>query len=174
MKESTKTKATVPAGIPSLLVHTAAVFLFASCSSGQKATPLIVHWPEGLKQNGTISTQVGHLIDIMPTCLELAGVEYPEEFKGAKTIPPEGLSLIPALNGRKPDREFLFREHEGNRAIRMGNWKLVAKVREPMKFTPGDENARELYNLESDPSETVDLAEKYPYRVKKMAAKWEE
>jgi arylsulfatase len=110
----------------------------------------------------------------MPTCLELAGVRYPEEFNGVTTIPPEGLSLIPALNGRKLDREFLFWEHEGNRAIRMGNWKLVAKVAEPMKFTPEDENMWELYDLENDPSETVDLAGKYPDRVKKMAAKWEE
>jgi arylsulfatase len=141
---------------------------------GGIATPLIVHWPEGISQKGTINTQTGHLIDIMPTCLELAGVRYPEEFNGVTTTPPEGLSLIPALNGRKLDREFLFWEHEGNRAIRMGNWKLVAKVAEPMKFTPEDENMWELYDLENDPSETVDLAGKYPDRVKKMAAKWEE
>jgi arylsulfatase len=140
---------------------------------GGITTPLIVHWPEGLRQHGTISTEVGHLIDIMPTCLELAGVKYPEEFNGDKTTPPEGLSLLPALNGRKLDREFLFWEHEGNRAIRMGNWKLVSKVGEQMKFTPEDENAWELYDLESDPSETVNLAEKYPDRVKKMAARWE-
>ena len=141
---------------------------------GGIATPLIVHWPAGLKQHGTISTQVGHLIDIMPTCLELAGVNYPEEFNGIKTTPPEGRSLLPAFNGRKIDREFLFWEHEGNRALRMGQWKLVARVAEPMKFTPEDENGWELYDLENDPSETVNLAEKYPDRVKKMAAKWEE
>ncbi|MCK7536482.1 MAG: sulfatase-like hydrolase/transferase [Marinilabiliales bacterium] len=64
-------------------------------------TPLIVHWPAGLQQHGTINTQVGHLIDIMPTCLELAGVKYPEEFNGIKTTPPEGLSLLPAFNGKK-------------------------------------------------------------------------
>jgi len=141
---------------------------------GGITTPLIVHWPEGLRQNGTINTQVGHLIDIMPTCLELAGVKYPDEFNGSETTPPEGLSLLPAFTGRKLEREFLFWEHEGNRAIRMGNWKLVAKVGTQMKFTPEDENAWELYELESDPSETVDLAEKYPGRVKEMAAKWEQ
>jgi len=137
-------------------------------------TPLIVHWPEGLKQNGTINTQVGHLIDIMPTCLELAGVKYPEVFNGTQTTSPEGLSLLPAFAGRQLRREFLFWEHEGNRAIRMGDWKLVAKVGEQMKFTPEDENAWELYDLKRDPSETVDLAEKYPDRVKKMAARWEQ
>ena len=141
---------------------------------GGISTPLIVHWPAGIRQSGTISDQVGHLIDIMPTCLELAGVKYPEEFNGTKTTPPEGLSLVPVLNGGKLDREFLFWEHEGNRAIRMGKWKLVARVAEPMKFTPEDENTWELYDLDQDPSETVNLAEKYPDRVKKMAAKWEE
>ncbi len=141
---------------------------------GGIATPLIVHWPAGISSKGVISTEVGHLIDVMPTCLELAGVKYPDEFNGAMTTPPEGLSLIPALNGRELDREFLFWEHEGNRAIRMGNWKLVSKAETPMKFTPEDENAWELYDLESDPSETVDLAVKYPERVKKMAAKWEQ
>jgi arylsulfatase len=141
---------------------------------GGITTPLIVHWPEGLRQHGTISTEVGHLIDIMPTCLELAGVKYPEEFNGTATTPPEGLSLLPALEGRKLEREFLFWEHEGNRALRMGKWKLVAKAETPMKFTPEDENAWELYDLDSDPSETEDLSGKYPERVKSMAAKWEE
>ncbi len=141
---------------------------------GGIATPLIVHWPAGLQQHGTINTQVGHLIDILPTCLEIAGVTYPEEFNGMKTTPPEGLSLLPAFDGRKIDREFIFWEHEANRAIRMGKWKLVSRVGEPMKFTPEDENGWELYDLESDPSETANLAEKYPDRVKKMAAKWEE
>ena len=126
-----------------------------------------------MQHNGTINTQVGHLIDIMPTCLDLAGVKYPDVFNGTQTTPPEGLSLLPAFAGRKIRREFLFWEHEGNRAIRMGDWKLVAKIGEQMKFTPEDENAWELYDLERDPSETVDLAEKYPERVKKMAAKWE-
>lgn len=141
---------------------------------GGIATPLIVHWPEGLAGKGTIVDEPGHLIDIMPTCLELAGVKYPAEFHGARTDQPEGLSLLPAFEGKKLDREFLFWEHEGNRAIRMGNWKLVSKVATPMEFTPEDETGWELYDLEKDPSETENLASKYPERVKKMAAKWEE
>ncbi|MEZ4997976.1 MAG: hypothetical protein R2758_11125 [Bacteroidales bacterium] len=63
-------------------------------------------------------------------------------------------------------------EHEGNRAIRMGNWKLVSKVAKPMQFTAEDENAWELYDLGKDPSETENLAVKYPERVREMAAKW--
>jgi arylsulfatase len=141
---------------------------------GGIATPLIVHWPGGLASKGAIVDEPGHLIDIMPTCLELAGVKYPAEFHGTATTPPEGLSLLPALEGKKLDREFLFWEHEGNRAIRMDHWKLVSKVATPMEFTPEDENGWELYDLEKDPSETENLASKYPERVKKMAAKWEE
>ena len=140
---------------------------------GGIATPLIIHWPEGIPRTGTIIDEPGHLIDIMPTCLELAGVSYPQEFNGAATDRPEGMSLLPALAGKKLKREFLFWEHEGNRAIRMGRWKLVSRVNTPMQFTPQDENAWELYDLEKDPSETEDVAEKYPERVRKMAEKWE-
>ncbi len=140
---------------------------------GGIATPLIVHWPSGLKKTGAIVDEPGHLIDIMPTCLELAGVNYPRKFNGATATPPEGLSLLPAFEGKKLDREFLFWEHEGNRAIRMGKWKLVQQLPEPMHFKPDDENRWELYDLEKDPSETEDLAPIYPERVKEMAARWE-
>ena len=137
-------------------------------------TPLIAFWPAGIKSKGTISKEVGHLIDIMPTCLEIAGVNYPDDFRGAEMKQLEGLSLVPALTNKKLDREFLFWEHEGNRAIRMDNWKLVSRVKTPMEFTPEDENAWELYDLEKDPSETVNLAGKYPEKVKEMSARWEE
>jgi arylsulfatase A-like enzyme len=110
----------------------------------------------------------------MPTCLALAGVSFPEAFNGTGSVTPEGLSLLPALAGKKLSREFLFWEHEGNRAIRMGKWKLVSRLNTPMQFTPEDENSWELYDMEKDPSETEDLAAKHPERVKKMAAKWEE
>ncbi len=141
---------------------------------GGIATPLIVHWPDGIAKKGLLVDEPGHLIDIMPTCLALAGVSFPEEFNGTGSFTPEGLSLLPALAGKKLSREFLFWEHEGNRAIRMGNWKLVSRLNTPMQFTPEDENSWELYDLEKDPSETEDLAAKHPERVKKMAAKWEE
>jgi arylsulfatase len=141
---------------------------------GGIATPLIVHWPAGIDKKGIVCSEVGHLIDIMPTCLDLAGVTYPDEFNGVKTIPPEGISLLPAFADGKLDREFLFWEHEGNRAIRMGNWKLVARLATPMKFTSADAKAWELYDLDADPSETVNLAGRFPDRVKMMADKWEE
>jgi len=141
---------------------------------GGIATPLIVHWPDGIAKKGLLVDEPGHLIDIMPTCLALAGVSYPEEFNGTGSVPPEGMSLLPALAGKKLNREYLFWEHEGNRAIRMGRWKLVSKLNTPMQFTPEDENSWELYDLEKDPSETEDLAAEHPDRVRKMAAKWEE
>jgi arylsulfatase A-like enzyme len=136
-------------------------------------TPLIVYWPEGVKAKGSITNQVGHLIDIMPTCLEIAGISYPEEFNGRETIPPEGLSLVPLLAGKKLNRKYLFWEHEANRAIRIGSWKLVSKVETPMVFTPEDENNWELYDLEKDPTEMNNLAGKYPGKVRKMADNWE-
>jgi arylsulfatase A-like enzyme len=137
-------------------------------------TPLIVYWPEGIRSKGTISHQMGHLIDILPTCLEIAGVSYPENFNGQKTVSPEGLSLVPVFADKKLKRKYLFWEHEANRAIRIGDWKLVSKVETPMEFTTADENRWELYDLKKDPSEINNLADKYPGKVRDMARQWEE
>jgi len=137
-------------------------------------TPLIVFWPEGIRSKGTITHQMGHLIDILPTCLEIAGVSYPENFKGQKSVSPEGLSLVPVFADKKLKRKYLFWEHEANRAIRIGDWKLVSKVETPMEFTPADENRWELYNLKKDPSEINNLAKRYPGKVRDMAGRWEE
>jgi arylsulfatase len=140
---------------------------------GGIASPLIVHWPDGIATNGLITKQLSHLIDIVPTCLEIIGVKYPNIFDNITIQPLEGISLLPALRNQPTKREFLFWEHSANRAIRMGDWKLVARVKNQKKFTPSDGNAWELYNLEKDPSETDDLATKFPKKVKEMAAKWE-
>jgi arylsulfatase A-like enzyme len=140
---------------------------------GGIASPLIVHWPKGISSKGLLSRQVSHLIDIMPTCLEIAGISYPEKFNNNNILPLEGVSLIPAFKNKSLNREFLFWEHSANRAIRMGDWKLVAKVKTQKKFIPADENAWELYDLKKDPSETKNLAAKYPEKVKEMAERWE-
>lgn len=136
-------------------------------------SPLIVHWPAGIKEKGIINNDVTHLIDILPTCLEITSIKYPSSFNSAATLPLEGLSLVPAFNNKSINREFLFWEHEGNRAIRTGKWKLVEEVKKPMSFTADDENKWELYNLESDPTEMVNLAAKYPAKVKELSDKWE-
>ena len=116
---------------------------------------------------------MSHLIDIVPTCLEITGAPYPAKFKDQVIQPLEGISLVPAFNNKTTSREFMFWEHSANRALRMGDWKLVARVKSQSKFTPSDENAWELYDLEKDPSETENLASKYPEKVKEMAARWE-
>ncbi|MCB0460485.1 MAG: arylsulfatase [Flavobacteriaceae bacterium] len=136
-------------------------------------TPLIAHWPAGIEQKGVLNNQVGHLIDIMPTCLEIAGVDYPKEFNGKAVIPLEGRSLVPAFQNKPVDRDFLFWEHEASRALRIGDWKLVAKPEVAMKITAEEMNSWELYNLKEDPSEINNIAAEYPEKVREMAEKWQ-
>ncbi len=131
---------------------------------GGIATPLIVHWPAGITVRGRICRQPGHLIDVMATCLDVADAAYPTEVHGNKTTPPEGRSLVPAFGGRAIEREALFWEHEGNRAIRAGRWKLVAK---------GPAGRWELYDMDGDRTEMKDLAGQQPQRVLDMAEQWE-
>jgi arylsulfatase len=121
---------------------------------GGIATPLIVHWPQEIKRKGEFRKQPGHLIDIMATCVDAASAKYPEEFNGEKIIPMEGRSLIPAFTDKPINREALFWEHEGNRAIRLGKWKLVARVERNMRFRESDIDRWELYDLEVDRTET--------------------
>jgi len=141
---------------------------------GGIATPLIVHWPEGIKSKNELRHQPGHLIDIMATCLDVAAIDYPRTFKGNSITPLEGKSLIPAFENKPLNREALFWEHEGNRAIRVGKWKLVARTEKFLRYTENDESLWELYDLENDRTETQDLAAKYPERVKEMTARWKQ
>ncbi|MCB1212324.1 MAG: arylsulfatase, partial [Verrucomicrobiales bacterium] len=105
-----------------------------------------------------------HLIDIMATCVDLGGASYPTEYNGNQIHPMEGVSLAPIFRGEALERpQPLFWEHEGNRAIRMGDWKLVSKH-------PG---GWELYNIPADRTEMHDLAKDQPERVKEMSALWE-
>jgi len=132
---------------------------------GGISTPLIAHWPTGISstRQGQLEHQPGHLIDIMATCVELAKADYPSEFQGENIKPREGISLLPALNGMPIERsQPLFWEHEGNRAIREGRWKLVAKSDRPW----------ELYDLETDRTELMNLATSHPERVRDLEEKW--
>jgi arylsulfatase len=132
---------------------------------GGISTPLIAHWPAGIKPRGSLVKEPAHLIDIMPTCLDLAGAEYPQARQGEKTTPLEGVHLRPAFAGQALDRkEPIFFEHEGNRAVRDGRWKLVAK---------GPAGKWELYDMQSDRTELNDLAAERPGRVAKMIRQWE-
>ena len=131
---------------------------------GAIATPLIAYWPDVIKQGGAITRQVGHIIDIMATCLDAAGVDYPAGFGGRKVLPLEGNSLLPTFKGkRRKGHEALCWGLHGNRGVRMGKWKLVAVRRRPW----------ELYDMDADRSELSDLASEQPDRVRQMAAQWE-
>ncbi|MDB5347527.1 MAG: atsA 19 [Schlesneria sp.] len=131
---------------------------------GGISTPLIAHWPKRISNRGEVRHQPGHLIDIMATCVDVSGASYPQEHAGEKIIPLEGRSLVPAFGDGKIERDAIYWEHEGNRAIRVGDWKLVAK---------GPAAPWELYDLKVDRTETADLAAQHPERVREMTAKWE-
>jgi arylsulfatase len=129
---------------------------------GGISTPLIVHWPEGIKSPGEMRHTPGHVIDLVPTVLELAGLETSAEKQDAP--PLAGKSLLPVFTGgQAPLHSSLWWEHEGNRAYREGDWKLVAA---------GKNNPWELYDLSQDRTELKDLAKAEPERVSRMAAAW--
>ena len=137
---------------------------------GGIAAPCIVSWPGKVGKPGSITREVGHIIDLMPTFLAAAGAEPPEQ----KT-PLAGTSLIPVFDGKPLGREFLAWEHEGNRAIRMGKWKLVSEFPGTWKFFYPYEKkgAWELYDLEADPTELNDLSPKQPEKVKELEKLYE-
>lgn len=133
---------------------------------GGISTPLIAHWPAGIaaSRRGRLEKTPAHLIDIMATCVDLADANYPTEHGGEGIQPMEGVSLRPLLAGLALQRsQPIFWEHEGNRAVRDGRWKLVAKENQPW----------ELYDMERDRTECHDLAGVDPLKVKELAARWD-
>jgi len=137
---------------------------------GGISTPFIACYPAEIKPGGIVS-QPGHIIDLMPTLLDFAGGTYPETFSGKTIQPTEGISLVPVLKGKEVEREApLFWEHEGNRAVRSGDWKLVSAYDyQARKFRKW-----ELYNISEDRSEIVDLSEKNPEILARMIIQYEE
>jgi len=133
---------------------------------GGIATPLVAHWPDGIPEtlNGSLTSDPGHVIDLLPTCLDLAGTSYPTEHSGNEVTPVAGRSLKPILTGEKFERpEGLFFEHQGNAAVRLDQWKLVRAHGDPWS----------LYDLDADRTELNDLAKTHPERVDRMTATWE-
>ena len=126
---------------------------------GGIATPFIVRWPDGVQSHGRIDRQqVGSVIDLMPTLLDVASAPYPHQRNGSDVLPPEGKSLVSAFSGHSVVRGPLFWEHEGNRAVRAGDWKLVAAHAEKWQ----------LYNLAEDRTELNDLAGKHPEKAEEL------
>lgn len=134
---------------------------------GGIGTPLVARWPAGIAA-GKTTEAVGHIIDFLPTFLDLAGGEYPLAKSGKPLLQEEGVSLAPVFNA--PDESFerpvpLFWHWAGNRAVREGNWKLL--------WEKGGARKWELYQLGADRTETVDRAGNQPALVERMARKWE-
>lgn len=130
---------------------------------GGISTPLIVRWP-GVTPSGSWCRDVAHIIDLLPTCLDVAQADYPAERDGEAVLPCEGRSLVPLLRGEtRSARETLCWEWAGNRAIREGRWKLVwdKKVK-----------SWELYDVVVDRTEMHDLAAQHPDRVSAMSERW--
>lgn len=133
--------------------------------TGGVATPLIAHWPGGISAAGELRDQPGHLIDIMPTLVELAGAAYPADYAGEAIQPMEGVSLVPTFAAdRRMDREAIYVEHEGSRAVMEGDWKAVAR---------GAAGPWELYDTELDRTETLNLAARHPDELARLAAMWD-
>jgi len=131
---------------------------------GGISTPLIAHWPDGITSQEDFHREPCHLIDIMATCVDVGNANYPAEYKGNKITPLEGRSLGPIFKGQKTEQRNIFWEHEGNRAVRQGRWKLVSR-RIKGKW--------ELYNMDEDRTERHDRAEEHPEKVKELAELWE-
>tara|TARA_B100000780_G_scaffold180011_1_gene126195 strand:- start:2160 stop:3944 length:1785 start_codon:yes stop_codon:yes gene_type:complete len=146
-------------------------------NEGGISSPLIVQWPSRINAKDGIRHQLSHLIDIMATCVDVAGATYPLEYKGNVIMPMEGKSLLPVfLNNEKINRDAIFFEHEGNRAVRQQKWKLVSKAQDqPQYYIKIDSlpiDQWELFDMEKDRTETTDLAWQNPEIVRELSNKW--
>jgi arylsulfatase len=144
---------------------------------GGISTPLIAHWPNGIAAKGELRKQPGHLIDIAATCYDLAKAEYPKQListrPGIESAQPSGRieevpalvgkSLVSAFAGKPIERDAIYWEHEGNRAVRVGDLKLVSKFGTPW----------ELYDIAKDRVEATDLATSQPEKVKELSANYD-
>jgi arylsulfatase A-like enzyme len=126
---------------------------------GGISTPFIAHWPEGIEARGELRHQPAQLPDIMATFLDLAGADYPTQYEGRRIQPLEGFSMTPTFADNPPTRPVLYWEHEGNKAVRKGKWKLVCRFPNPW----------ELYDIEADRTELHELAPENPDVVQELS-----
>jgi len=127
-------------------------------------SPLIAHWPAGIPARGEITRQVCHVTDLLPTFVELAGATYPERFEGRLIVPHVGRSLASTFRGGEaPSRESYFWRHSRGKAVRIDDWKLVSENKKPW----------ELYRLNRDGTELIDLAGSHAAKVKELRERFE-
>ena len=127
---------------------------------GGISTPCIIRWGNNIRNKGGIDYQPAQFSDIMSTCCELAGTTYPKEYKGRNITPTAGISILPLVKGKKLPKRYIYNEHEGNRMVRKGDWKLVSAS------CRGDE--WELYNIKKDRTEQNNLIKKYPNKASEL------
>lgn len=134
---------------------------------GGISSPMIVHWPEGIEDQGELRDDLCHFIDVAPTILDVAGGSWPEKLENGTPVPPTpGKSLVPAFHQEgAAGHEVLWWCHQGNRAIRVGDWKLSWR---------SGKKEWELYNLSTDRSEMNDLSQSHPEKVEEMAKRWQQ
>jgi arylsulfatase A-like enzyme len=133
---------------------------------GGVRTPMIAYWPKGIRvKKGTILKQEGHVMDFMATFTEVAKATYPDVYQGRKITPMQGISLLPAFQGKNGKiHEALFNEHYGARYVRHKGWKLVARNNEQWH----------LYNITTDETELNDLSKSHPEKVKELGDMWQQ
>ena len=132
---------------------------------GGIATPMVVYWRKGITEPGRIIHEPGHVVDLMSTVVELSRSSYPSELNGEQVAPMEGRSLVPFFEGQVADQlPAMYWEHNGRKAMRKEYWKIVA---------PQNSMDWELYNLDTDRNELVDVADQYPDVLSQLREEWE-
>lgn len=127
---------------------------------GGISAPCIIRWGDHVKNKGSVDYQPAQFSDIMATCCELAGVTYPKEYEERKIISTAGISILPIVEGKKIPERYIYNEHEGNRMVRKGDWKLVSA------HCRGDE--WELYNIKEDRTEQNNLIREFPKKAAEL------
>ncbi|MEM9479601.1 MAG: arylsulfatase [Verrucomicrobiota bacterium] len=132
---------------------------------GGCSTPLIAHWPKGIAAKGEFRTNPGHVVDILPTLLEIAGTSPPTEYEGVSVPESHGKSLVPVFErDGTVDHDYIWWYHDEHRAVRQGDWKLVAAKKKPWS----------LYNMKTDRAEQTDLSAEHPAKAEELAKLWED
>ena len=142
---------------------------------GGIASPFIAHWPVGIEQGTINATYMGHIMDLLPTALDIAGVSYPDQLNGSPIPAATGRSMLAALKGQEDNgHSALFWEHEGVRAMRQGDWKLVANQYEVDESGWNRKIEWQLFNLKDDPSELNNVIGQHREKADQMVIEYED